>query len=315
MHSNSLRVMIITQGVSRIVEPLVREYNVVGIVESAVRSTKKRSLLFIIVRRLYGFIRSGRRTLANYSKEQNIPYFYMDNGSSESLERWVRKKNPDVIIVYKMSQLLQRNVFDIPKFKTINLHPSLLPKYRGPNPWFWNYYFVEKKGGVTLHFIDEGEDTGDIIYQEEYAIPLGMKSPQMHNLAIGEIGVNLLKKALNNIEQLTGTPQPEKSPTQRAKNLKMDEHKNIINWREWDIERIWHILRGTELWLNAIDQPGGMYRGQRWSVEGFEKTETGDLEVSKIYRESNRYFVACRDGKIYLDVRFDLKKFVMSFLG
>lgn len=316
MNANTLRVIMITSGLSRIVQPIVDSNDVIGIIECAPRKIAKQKygILYKILKKLYSFICKKVKTLQSYSKEKNIPYYYMDNGSDESLEKWVKQLNPDVIIVYSMSQLLKENIFTIPKYGTINLHPAYLPSYRGPNPNFWMYYDGVKKGGVTIHYIDKGEDTGDIIYQENYDFPLGLKSPQMLDLSIEKIGVNLLLKALDNIENLPRQKQPIDSPTIRARNIKEDEHKNIIDWENWDIERIWHLLRGTELWLNAIAQPMGIYRGQRWIVESFQRYDMAKYEVSKIYKEKNRYFVACKDGKIFLNLRFSLKNFILKII-
>lgn len=314
---NELRVMIITMGLSRIVEPVVNLHNVIGIIESAPRKNdiKKQSMLFFALKYIYSFFKKQAKTLKSYANEKNIPYYYMDNGSDKALESWVKEKKPDVIVVYSMSQLLKENIFKIPKYSTINLHPALLPSYRGPFPDFWMYYNQEKEGGVTLHYIDEGEDTGDIIYQEKYNFPLGLKSPQMLDLSISKIGVGLILKALENIENLPRVKQPKSSPTKKARNIKDSEHKDIIDWQSWKIERIWHILRGTELWLNATEQPKGIYKSQRWQIKNYEKCDTSSYEISKIYKENNIYFIACNDGKIYLDLKFNFKNFILYLLG
>lgn len=304
--------MIITMGLSRIVEPIINLHNVVGVIECAPRNAKNPSngTLYKITKKLYSFVKKEAKTLKTFTKNKKIPYYYMDNGSDKPLENWVKSISPDVIVVYSMSQLLKRNIFDIPKYGTINLHPALLPNYRGPFPDFWMYHNTEKKGGVTVHYIDDGEDTGDIIYQEQYDIPLGMKSPDMLDLAIGKVGTNLLLKALDNIDSLPRQKQPKESPTPKARNIKVEEHTNIIDWQNWEIERIWHLLRGTQLWLNALDQPKGLYKGQRWLVEDFEKCDVSSYEVSKIYK----YFVACKDGKIFLSLKFSLKIFVLNII-
>lgn len=308
-----LKVMIITMGLSRIVQPIVNLHNVVGVIECAPRKIKNKTniLLLKVTKKLYFFLKPSK-SLKTYTNNKKIPYYYMNSGSDKSLENWVKSIAPDVIVVYSMSQLLKPSIFNIPEYGTINLHPALLPKYRGPFPDFWMYHNTEKKGGVTVHYIDEGEDTGDIIYQEKYDIPLGMKSPDMMDLAIGKIGTNLLLKALNNVEELPRQKQPKQSPTPRARNIKAEEHTNIINWTIWDIEKIWHLLRGTQLWLNAVEQPKGIYKGQRWTIDEFEKCDTSKYIPSKIYRENSRYFIACRDGIIFLSLNFSLKNLVLS---
>lgn len=308
--------MIITMGISRILEPILSVHNVVGIIEPAPRNSKtnQKSLIFKALKNVYSIFKKEAKTLKSYSQEKDILYYYMDNGSDKNLEQWVKDISPDVTVVYSMSQLLKENIFDIPKYGTINLHPALLPSYRGPNPDFWMYYDGVKEAGVTVHYIDKGEDTGDIIYQEKYDFPLGLKSPQMLDLSIGKIGVNLLLKALNSLENLPRIVQPKESPTKKARNIKADEHENIINWQNWEIERIWHLLRGTELWLNILDQPKGIYKGQRWTIEDFEKCDVSSYEVSKIYKVNYKYFVVCKDGKIFLSLKFSLKNLVLNIL-
>lgn len=127
-------------GLSEIVELIVNSrHNVIGIIECAPRKKdkkfKKRSCSF--VRNIYNLIKHNKTiSLSSFSNKQNIPYYYMNNGSDDKLEEWVRKLEPDLIVISSMSQLLKNNIFSIPRYGTINLHPALLPKYRGPNPWF-----------------------------------------------------------------------------------------------------------------------------------------------------------------------------------
>ena len=84
--------------------------------------------------------------------------------------------------------------------------------------------------------------------------------------------------------------------------------------KNWEIERIWHILRGTELWLNAIEQPKGIYKTQRWVVENYEKCDMSKYKISKIYNENGKYFVACKDGKIYLSVKLSVKTLIKNII-
>jgi len=310
------RVMIITMGLSRIVQPIVSKHNVIGIIECAPRNILKvkNNIIYDFLKYCYVLIKPNIQSLKTFSKNNKLEYYYMNNGSDNKLEKWVKDKSPDVIVVYSMSQLLKENIFTIPRYGTINLHPALLPKYRGPFPDFWMYHDTEKKGGVTVHYIDRGEDTGDIIYQEEYDIPLGMKSPDRMDLAIGKLGTGLLLKALKNIENLPRIKQPKESSTKRARNIKDSEHKDIIDWENWEIEKVWHLLRGTELWLNAYEQPKGIYKGQRWEVCNYEKINNYNYELGKVYKENNKNFLVCKSGKIFLDIKFSFKKLIMNMI-
>ena len=77
----------------------------------------------------------------------------------------VRELQPDVAIVCSFNFLLPKELYEIPKFGTINCHPSLLPDYRGANPYFHVINNNEKQTGITFHYVDETFDTGDIITQ------------------------------------------------------------------------------------------------------------------------------------------------------
>lgn len=304
-----IKIIVITQGISPIVQPLLSSHHeILGMVEDAPRVIRRRNK-GKIHEVLVGLISQikGLRSLCN---DRNIPYFYLKNKNQVAFESWVRSKEPDMIVVYSMSHLLKENIISIPKYGAINLHPSLLPAYRGPNPLFWMYYNMEKEGGITVHYIDKGEDTGDIIYQESYDIPLGVNGPELQNKVVTSIGVPLLLKAINAIElgNAPRIPQPEKSPTLRARNIPVEEQLNIIDWENWDVERIWHIMRGYAKNMDLIEPPKGIFAGQRWMVGGCTRCNTSGYSKGVILKNSNGYYVAAVNGIIQLFVDFQLKR-------
>lgn len=315
-----LRVVLISQSLPRVSQPLIdSKHNVVGVIESAPRNYKKTKML----RDLVSFFRTSKwlninykKSLKGYCNKKNIDYKFMTNGGDIEIEAWLKTLKPDVIVVFGMSLLLKENIFSIPASGTINLHPSYLPEYRGPNPDFWQYINLEMNPGATVHYIDKGEDTGDIILQDRKFIDLGVKSPERLDKLVGELGFQLILSALEQIQKgkVISKKQPNNSPTSRARNLESNEHCSIIDWKLWPIEKIWHILRGTECWLNAIQQPSGIFKGQRWIIEEFMKCEMKGEIAGRIYREDKRRYLATLDGKIYLTVSFSLKSLIISFL-
>ena len=310
----------ITQGVSRIVPPLLNsKHEIVGIIESAPRNYNKKIKIFRIkrvFRWLFSIFFSGGCTLKMVCKYSSIPYRFMKSCDDEGLEAWLREKHPDVIVVFSMSQLLKKSIFNIPKLGTINLHPSFLPEYRGPNPDLWQYINMEEYPGATVHYVDEGEDTGDIIFQDRVNIPIGTKSPERLDQLVGKLGVSLILKALNAIElgHAPRVKQPMESPTSRARNLHLDEHKTVIDWENWPVERVWHVLRGTELWLNAIPQPSGVFRGQRWTIDNYDACSRDTDIPGKIYRIHRRKYVAAAGGRIFLSIDFRIKRMILGFV-
>lgn len=317
----SLKIIIITQGISRIIEPLLKSnHQIIGVLDNLPRDNSTNVNNSIIIKLTRYIIKVLRKTITLESEcsKRNIPYRKMINSNDNGLETWIRNLNPDLIVVYSMSSLLTRNIFSIPKFGTINLHPSYLPDYRGPNPCFWQYYDLELNPGVTVHYINDGEDDGDIIYQSRVNIQLGVKSSQRLDLLINQVGVNLLLNALNNIENCNAPriPQQLYSKTKRARNVKKTEHLNIIKWNEWSGEKIWHILRGTEDWLNAFSQPDGIYSGTRWIIEDFISGKPKNVIPGNIYKSNKNFMLATKDG--YIRIRrkinlFNLFKIILRF--
>ena len=107
----------------------------------------------------------------NYIKSYNLPEIYAPNGvNSKEFKQALIKLNPDIILVGSWGEKFSKEIYSLPKIATINAHPSLLPKYRGPNPYYWVIRNQEKTSGVTFHLMDDNFDTGAILAQEEVKI-------------------------------------------------------------------------------------------------------------------------------------------------
>src|SRR5574344_1464885 len=102
----------------------------------------------------------------SYIKSYNLPEIKAKSANSEEFKKEILKLNPDLIIVATWSEKLKKDIIQLPKIATINVHPSLLPKYRGPNPYLQAIKNQEKQTGVTFHLMDEDYDTGAILLQK-----------------------------------------------------------------------------------------------------------------------------------------------------
>ena len=164
------RLVLITSGMTSLIEPLSESPNdLVGIAQSRPRGEGgvRARLKSRIVGGYVGFraLARGQGSIKGYCRSKRIPYFFMRRGSCPVFREWVNSLSPDLMVVYSMAELLPRNVFGIPRLGTINLHPSLLPAYRGPDPLLWQYLLFDRDHGITIHHIDSGKDTGGIIAQ------------------------------------------------------------------------------------------------------------------------------------------------------
>jgi methionyl-tRNA formyltransferase len=109
-------------------------------------------------------------TLKNYSKKYNIKYLKHKNINSDEFISTIEKYHCDLFVSMSFNQIFKTKIINIPKYKTINCHAGKLPFYRGRNILNWALINDEKEFGITVHYVDEGIDTGDIILQRKYPI-------------------------------------------------------------------------------------------------------------------------------------------------
>jgi len=135
-------------------------------------------------------------------------HFWCQRINSKESLRAVRRLAPDVIAIANFSQILKPSVIAIPPRGCVNLHPSLLPRYRGPNPFYWVLRNGERTTGVTVHYVDAGIDSGDIIAQDE--LPIGMHDSEVTlRDRAAAVGARLLVDALGQIAAGTAPRLPQ----------------------------------------------------------------------------------------------------------
>lgn len=287
--------------------------------ESAPRGFKNEKSIFkkikVLIKDFFSSYFSRATNLKSFCKNKNIPYkFFIDN--EDESYHWVKNKKPDLIVVFGMSRLLKKRFLSAPKHGAINLHPSLLPKYKGPNPDFWHYYFMEKTHGVTIHFLDESEDTGDIILQKRIDLEFGTKSPERLDFLITKLGVNALIDSIDQIAEgeVSKIEQPATDDDFRARNLTLSEHSTIINWEEWETKRIWHLLCGTETWLNWHKPLKYAYANHRYQIKGYVLDKFSG-EPGDIVTVNNKKYVLTKDGAIELNLKFSPRIFIKNLVS
>jgi methionyl-tRNA formyltransferase len=229
----------------------------------------------------------------------NIPVYqpHKIKNDNESIEL-LKKINPDFIVVVAFGQILPKEVLDIPKYCCINLHASLLPKYRGAAPINWAIINGEKKSGNTTMLMDVGLDTGDILLKSEIKITDNMTAGQLHDILM-EDGAELL---ITTIERFSkGTIEPEKQEHDKscyasmlskelAKinwNLSSKEIKNLINGlNPWPIAYTEYenvkmkIFEADVIDIKTKFQPGYIIRVNKTGVE--VATGDGILQIKSI---------------------------------
>ena len=178
-----------------------------------------------------------------FALSKNIPVLQpatLKNGAFlEALEEF----KPELIVVVAYGKILPKYVLDFPKYGCINVHGSLLPKYRGSAPVQWAVINGDGETGVTTMFMDEGMDTGDILLQRRFKVGESETGGELMDRMAG-IGAELLIETLEKLSDITPVKQDEEKATY-APMLKKET--GFINWDN-SAEKIKNLVNGLNPW-------------------------------------------------------------------
>ena len=175
----------------------------------------------------------------------------------------IKNLNPDVICVVAYGKILPKEILEIPKFGCINVHGSLLPKYRGAAPIQWAVLNGDKETGITTMYMDEGMDTGDMILKEKVTIGEDETTGQLWE-RLSKIGGKLLVKTLKEIEK--GTAPREKQGKDFTVAPMLNKNIAKIDWESKTAKEIKNLVRG----LNPIMGAYTFLKGKKikfWKVD------------------------------------------------
>ena len=196
--------------------------------------------------------------IGQFAKENDLNLLQSLTLKSDELHNQLSVLNPDVFVVVAF-QILPKSLIDLPKFGALNLHASLLPKYRGAGPIQWSLMNGDKTSGITVFQIMPSVDTGDILLQEKMDI-----FPYDNMLTLGirlsTIGANLVVNALDGIE--AGSLQAIIQNNNHAtKAPKITKEMTIINW-SWAADKIHNWVRG----LSPHPGMSSTWKGKRMRI-------------------------------------------------
>lgn len=203
----------------------------------------------------------------------------------------LRKYQADVIIVIAFGQILPKEILTMTPYGCINIHASLLPKYRGAAPIQWAVIHGEKVSGVTTMQMDEGLDTGDMLLKEEIVLEEKETGGSLHD-KIAVCGAELCMKTLSMLKKGTLTPVKQgESPTDYARML--DKSMGSIDWSASAVA-IERLIRGLNPWPSAYTQWNGKVM-KLWMAEVQEGGgDAGPGTVVQVERDG--FIVQTGDG-------------------
>lgn len=229
--------------------------------------------------------------------EHNLRIYQPEKLRGEIAEEMIRSTEADVIVVAAFGQLIPKSILEMKRYGCINVHGSLLPKYRGAAPIQWAVIDGEKESGITIMQMDSGLDTGDMLLKA--AIPLYPKETGGSLFdKLSALGASLCVEALEKLE--AGSLKPEKqgeSPTPYAKML--TKEMGELDWSRPAIE-LERLIRGLNPWPSAYTKLSGKTL-KIWDADVCEEEEAGSVcgEIVRVSKET--FYVSCGQGVLKIN--------------
>jgi methionyl-tRNA formyltransferase len=190
-----------------------------------------------------------------------IPVYQPQKIRAEESYEYFRDAAPDVVVIIAYGQIIPARLIEIPRLGWINLHGSLLPKYRGAAPIHWAIAKGETRTGLTTMQIDAGLDTGPMLLKHETEIAPDETAPELY-ARLAEAGAPLIVETLRGLASGTITPTPQdNSQATLAPPLKKDDGR--INW-SLPAQTIYNRIRGFHPWPGAFTT----FRGKQCAIWG-----------------------------------------------
>lgn len=224
--------------------------------------------------------------------EENIPVF-TPNSIKKDYQQIIDAK-PDLIVTCAYGKIIPKELIEYPKYGCINIHASLLPKYRGAAPIQWSLINGDKETGITLMYMDEFMDTGDIIDTVKCTIEDTDDVGSLHE-KLSILGSELLLKNLENL--VSGNVKRIKQNDSEATYAKMIEREmEELNFND-SVENIYNKIRAFSPWPLTKTK----INEEEVKVIKAHFTKENSI-INKLYITKNSLGVGAKDGIIYLDI-------------
>lgn len=247
----------------------------------------------------------GRKVSVTPVKEfalnHNIPVFQPERLKEENFVEELKQIDADLFVIVAF-KILPLEVFTLPKYGSINLHGSLLPKYRGAAPIQWALINGDKETGVTTFFLKEKVDTGNMILQEKITIDPEDNLESLYD-KMKNVGAEVLLKSISLIEQGEVNEQTQNdslaspAPKITKEICKIDWTKPAVN--------IHNLIRGLSPY------PGAFFikNDKQYKVYKSKVVEETNLQPAEILETKNEIFIGCREGALQiLEIQLEGRK-------
>jgi len=232
------------------------------------------------------------------AQEKGVPVFQPQKLNEEFVEQ-LKSLELDLCVVASYGKIIPQAVLDIPRRGNINVHPSLLPKYRGPSPIQWALLNGDDKTGVTIMLMDEKMDHGATINSKQLTINKDEKFSELHD-RLAHLGAELLVESIP--KYLSGEIKAQEQKHEQATFCKMIKKEDgKIDW-SLSAEEIYNLWRAFEEWPGVYSKQGAINNKQGMNIKFIEIKNVGtglDLSYKKpgeFFTQDKKLYVACGDN-------------------
>ena len=222
--------------------------------------------------------------------QANLPVLQPERARDETFLVALRDLRPDLVVVAAYGQLLPRSILDLPRFGCLNVHTSLLPRYRGAAPIQWAILNGDAETGVTIMKMDAGLDTGNILTQAVTPIHPEDTSETLHG-RLAALGAELLVRTIPDYVagKVVSRPQPTEGVSHAPKIKKQDGH---VDWNQ-PARSIWNRVRGLVPWPGAFTFLPGQPQPHLLKIWQAEPAQSAGLHGEVLQADKTGILVGC----------------------
>lgn len=237
-------------------------------------------------------------SIVEYAESQNIEVFAPKRISSVKSVEYLKTLDIDLMFSVQYDQILRQNVIDVPNLACLNLHFALLPKYRGCAPIAWNLINGEEYAGATVHYIDPGVDTGDVVSQMKVKIEDSDTAYSLYQ-KVTDVSIKLFKHTFSTIKDGSFPRMPQSDIDSLYYNMHaLDFKKKQVDWTKSN-DALFNWIRGYI--FDPIQFPYFTFKGQNALVKRISRNVTKEVkgdEFQIVGIEGNNVSVQLR-GEIF----------------
>lgn len=236
--------------------------------------------------------------------EHNIPVYQPVKVREESVVEEIRKMNPKAIVVVAFGQILPESILNIPKYGCINVHASLLPKYRGAAPMQWSIIDGEEETGITTMYMAKGLDTGDMILKEVVKLDPKETGETLHD-KLSVLGGPLIIETLKQLEAGTAPRTPQDDSLSCYASM-LTKELGCIDWNK-DAASIERLIRGLNSWPSAYT----LWNGKTMKIWDSDVVEYAGSEENGtiLAKDKHSFTVKCGENALkILELQLQGKK-------